>query len=294
MITTNDFCKTQYGEKLYKLALSGRFSCPNRDGRIGYGGCIFCSEGGSGDFAENCDLPIEDQIENAKKRVSAKFKGSRYIAYFQSFTNTYASIDYIKSLFDKVAERDDIAVISIATRPDCLPDDVIDYLADLQKRKPLWVELGLQTTKPESVEYIRRGYEDSIYDEAVYKLNTLGIHTITHVILGLPYENKDDMLATVSHVCDAGSKGIKLQLLHVLDGTDLASDYKNGKFNTLEMDEYIDILIECIRILPPDMVVHRMTGDGPKKLLIAPLWSGDKKTVINKINARLRSEGMII
>ena len=293
MITTNDFCKSEYGEKLYKLSLSGRFSCPNRDGKIGYGGCIFCSEGGSGDFAENCEFSVSTQIENAKKRVASKFKGDRYIAYFQSFTNTYAPIEYIRSLYDEVSDREDIAVISIATRPDCLSDEVMTYLSELQKKKPLWVELGLQTVKPESIEYIRRGYDTQVYDEAVSKLNAKGIHTITHVILGLPGENRQDMLSTVNHVCESGSKGIKLQLLHVLDGTDLADEYKAGKFKTLEMDEYIDILIDCLKMLPPEMVVHRITGDGPKKILIAPLWSANKKSVLNTINARLRSEGLI-
>ena len=293
MLTTNDFCKINYGEKLYKLALSGKFSCPNRDGKLGYGGCIFCSEGGSGEFAENCELPVSEQIENAKKRVASKFKGDKYIAYFQSFTNTYAPMEYIRSLYNEVASRDDVAVISIATRPDCLSDEVFDYLKELQAKKPLWIELGLQTVKPESVTYIRRAYETSVYDEAVSKLNAIGIHTITHVILGLPGEDKEDMLTTVKHVCEAGSKGIKLQLLHVLEGTDLADDYRDGKFKTLDMDEYIDILAACIKLLPKDMVVHRMTGDGPKKILISPLWSGDKKTVINAINTRLRKEGLI-
>ncbi len=293
MITTNDFCKSEYGEKLYKLSLSGRVSCPNRDGKIGYGGCIFCSEGGSGDFAENCDLSVSTQIENAKKRVASKFKGDRYIAYFQSFTNTYAPIEYIRALYDEVSDKEDIAVISIATRPDCLSDEVMTYLSELQKKKPLWVELGLQTVKPESIEYIRRGYDTQVYDDAISKLNAAGIHTITHVILGLPGENRQDMLSTVNHVCESGSKGIKLQLLHVLDGTDLADEYKAGKFKTLEMDEYIDILIDCLKILPPEMVVHRITGDGPKKILIAPLWSANKKSVLNTINARLRSEGLI-
>ena len=288
MISTNDFCKSQYGEKLYKLALSGRFTCPNRDGSLGYGGCIFCSEGGSGDFAENGELPVSNQIERAKKRVEKKFRGNRYIAYFQSFSNTYAPLDYSRSLYGETAAREDIAVISIATRPDCLPDEVINYLADLNKIKPVWVELGLQTTKRESIEYIRRGYDTTVYDRAVRLLNEVGIHTITHVILGLPKENREDMLASVKHVCESGSRGIKLQLLHVLEGTDLAEDYKAGKFKTLEMDEYIDILTDCLKLLPEDMVAHRMTGDGPRKLLIEPLWSLNKKNVLNTINNKTR------
>ena len=292
MITTNDFCKSEYGEKLYKLSLSGKFTCPNRDGTKGFGGCIFCSEGGSGDFAENFELDIDTQIENAKKRVSSKFKGNRYIAYFQSFTNTYGDLEYIKSLYDRVAKRDDIAVISIATRPDCLSDEILSYLGDLNKRKALWVELGLQTTKEESIKYIRRAYDTAVYDKAISDLNSLGIHTITHVILGLPGETKDDMLNTVKHVCQTGSRGIKLQLLHVLEGTDLAIDYSLGKFDVLSMDAYIDILIECLKIIPKNMVVHRITGDGPKKILIAPLWSGDKKKVLNTINKRIKEEGL--
>ncbi len=293
MITTNEFCKTVYGEKLYKLSLSGKFTCPHRDGSLGVGGCIFCSEGGSGDFSENSDLKISEQIENAKKRVSSKFKGNRYIAYFQAFTNTYAPIGYLKEVYDEVAARDDIAVISIATRPDCLPDDVLEYLAELNSVKPLWVELGLQTVNQKSIEYIRRGYETKVYDEAVKKLDSLGIHTITHAILGLPGESREDMKETVRHICAAGSKGIKLQLLHVLDGTDLADDYRAGKFETLTMEEYIDILVDCLKLLPEDIVVHRMTGDGPKMILIAPLWSADKKKVINAISKRLREEGLV-
>ena len=291
MITTGEFCKKEYGEKLYKLSLSSGCTCPNRDGHIGYGGCIFCSEGGSGDFAESY-APLSEQIENAKKRVSSKYKGDKYIAYFQSFTNTYGPLERLKDLYDEAAARDDIAVISIATRPDCLPDDIINYLGELNKVKPLWVELGLQTVKEESIEYIRRGYETIVYDEAVKKLNDLGIHTITHVILGLPGETKEDMLSTVKHTVEMGSKGIKLQLLHVLEGTDLADDYSKGLFKTLEMEEYIEILADCLKILPKDMVVHRMTGDGPKKILIAPLWSGDKKRVMNAINKRIREEGL--
>ena len=292
MLTTNEFCKKEYGEKLYKLALSGGFTCPNRDGKLGTGGCIFCSAGGSGDFAEDPSLSVDEQIERAKERVSSKFKGNRYIAYFQSFTNTYAPLERLRTLYDAVASREDVAVISIATRPDCLPEDVLSYLGELSGRKPVWVELGLQTVKEESIGYIRRGYDTAVYDEAVKKLNALGIHTITHVILGLPGETKEDMLKTVRHVCDAGSKGIKLQLLHVLEETDLAEDYRKGKFRTLEMDEYIGILMDCLRVLPEDTVVHRLTGDGPKKILIAPLWSANKRAVLNAVNRAMKNSGL--
>lgn len=293
MTTLTDFCKKEYGEKLYKLSLSGPFTCPNRDGKLGYGGCIFCSEGGSGDFAASACLRLEEQIESAKARIASKYKGDRYIAYFQSFTNTYAPVEILRSVYDPVAAREDIAVISIATRPDCLPEDVLEYLAELRQKKPVWVELGLQTVHPETAEYIRRGYANEVYDRAVERLNALGIHTVTHVILGLPSETKEDMLATVQHVVACNSGGIKLQLLHVLKGTDLAKDYEAGLFQTLEEEEYLDILTDCLRLLPEDTVVHRMTGDGPKKLLIAPLWSANKRKVLNDLQKKLREEKLM-
>ena len=287
MISVNQYCRQEFGEKLYKISLSGGFTCPNRDGSLGTGGCIFCSQGGSGDFAESASLSIEEQIEKAKKRVADKFHGKRYIAYFQAFTNTYAPVETLRNLYIPVAQRDDIAVISIATRPDCLGDDVLLFLEELNKLKPLWVELGLQTTNRKSAEYIRRGYDLSVYDRAVEKLNSIGIHCITHVILGLPNETEEDMLGTVRHVVNSGCKGIKLQLLHVLKNTDLAADYAEGKFRTMEMDEYLHILKKCVSILPDDMVVHRLTGDGAKKDLIAPLWTGDKKRVLNAIKREI-------
>ena len=288
MLTVNQYCREQFGEKLYKLSLDGGFSCPNRDGTLGTEGCIFCSAGGSGDFAADRSLPVEEQIEEAKKRISAKYKGNRYIAYFQAFTNTYAPVEKLRELYMPVVQRDDIAVLSIATRPDCLGDDVLTLLAELNAIKPLWVELGLQSTKPETEEYIRRGYELPVYEHAVMKLNALGIHVITHVILGLPGESIDDMLKTVQHVVNIGSKGIKLQLLHVLEGTDLAAEYRQGKFEVMEMDEYITLLGRCLELLPEDMVVHRLTGDGPKRSLISPLWTGNKKRVLNAIKNAFR------
>ena len=287
MISVNQYCRQEFGGKLYKISLSGGFTCPNRDGSLGTGGCIFCSKGGSGDFAESASLSIDEQIEKAKKRVADKFHGERYIAYFQAFTNTYAPVETLRKLYIPVAQRDDIAVISIATRPDCLGDDVLLFLEELNKLKPLWVELGLQTTNRKSAEYIRRGYDLSVYDTAVEKLNSIGIHCVTHVILGLPNETEDDMLGTVRHVVNSGCKGIKLQLLHVLKNTDLAADYAEGKFRTMEMDEYLHILKKCVSILPEDMVVHRFTGDGAKKDLIAPLWTGDKKRVLNAIKREI-------
>ena len=287
MLTLNEYCKKTFGEKLYKLSLDGGMTCPNRDGTCGTRGCIFCSEGGSGDFTPDKDLPMDVQIEAAKARVAGKFAGSRYIAYFQAYTNTYAPAERLRELFLPVIRRDDVAVLSVATRPDCLGEDVLGLLAELNAIKPVWVELGLQTTKPESVEYIRRGYKTEVYDEAVKSLNALGIHVVTHVILGLPGETVEDMKNTVRHAVSCGTGGIKLQLLHVLEGTDLAEDYRAGRFEVMSLPEYVSALSACVRLLPEDTVVHRLTGDGPKRLLIAPLWSGDKKRVINEINKAL-------
>ena len=287
MYTVNDYCRDIFGEKLYKIALNGGFTCPNRDGTLGERGCIFCSEGGSGDFATDAALSIDDQIEEAKKRVAAKYKGGRYIAYFQAFTNTYAPADRLRGLYFPVIKRADIAALSIATRPDCLGEDMLETLDDLNHIKPVWVELGLQTVHERTAQYIRRGYPLSVYDEAVRKLNNIGIHVITHVILGLPGENENDMLATVSHCVDAGTGGIKLQLLHVLDGTDLAEEYRLGLFEVLSFDEYIRIVTDCVKIIPENVVIHRITGDGPKRILIAPAWSGDKKRVLNALNRGL-------
>lgn len=287
MITLNDYCRAQFGEKLYKLSLNGGMSCPNRDGKIGTRGCIFCSAGGSGDFTPPLSMSIDEQIEDAKRRVADKFSGSRYVAYFQAYTNTYAPIGYLRKLFTPVIERGDIAALSIATRPDCLDDDVLELLRELNNKKPVWVELGLQTIHPASAEYIRRGYTLEVYDDAVKKLSAMGIHTVTHVILGLPNETREDMLETVRHVKGIGSGGIKLQLLHVLEGTDLAEDYRAGKFEVLSFEDYISLVCDCVKEIGDSMVIHRLTGDGPKKLLLAPLWSGDKKRVINAINRAL-------
>lgn len=292
MITVNEYCKKQFGEKIYKISLNGGMSCPNRDGKIDVRGCIFCSAGGSGDFAPDRSIPLDEQIEDAKRRVSSKYKGTHYIAYFQAYTNTYAPVEKLRALFMPVIKREDIAVLSIATRPDCLSDEVLDLLRELNDIKPVWVELGLQTIHEKTADYIRRGYSLPVYDKAVRDLEAIGIHTITHLILGLPGETKEDMLQSVRYVSDCGSQGIKLQLLHVLKGTDLASDYEKGLFRTLLFDEYIDLLADCVRLLPKDMIVHRLTGDGPKNLLIAPMWSADKKRVMNAIHQRLKKEGL--
>ena len=292
MITVNEYCKKQFGEKLYKISLNGGMSCPNRDGKLDVRGCIFCSAGGSGDFAPDRSIPLDEQIEDAKRRVSSKYKGTHYIAYFQAYTNTYAPVEKLRALFMPVIKGEDIVVLSIATRPDCLSDEVLDLLRELNDIKPVWVELGLQTIHEKTADYIRRGYSLPVYDKAIRDLEAIGIHTITHLILGLPDETKEDMLQSVRYVSDCGSQGIKLQLLHVLKGTDLASDYEKGLFRTLLFDEYIDLLTDCVRLLPKDMIVHRLTGDGPKNLLIAPMWSADKKRVMNAIHQRLKKEGL--
>ncbi|MGN0249128.1 MAG: TIGR01212 family radical SAM protein [Lachnospiraceae bacterium] len=287
MLTVNEYCRQQFGQKLYKLSLDGGMTCPNRDGMLDTRGCIFCSAGGSGDFTPNRNKPIEEQINEAKEKVSAKYKGDKYIAYFQAYTNTYAPIETLRQIFMPVISRDDIAVLSIATRPDCLSDEVLALLDELNQIKPVWVELGLQTIHEKTADYIRRGYRLAIYDKAIKDLNAIGIHTITHIILGLPGETKEDMLASVRHVVLQKSKGIKLQLLHVLKNMDLAKDYQNGLFNTMEFEEYVDLVAECVKLLPTDMVVHRLTGDGPKSLLVAPIWSADKKRVLNALHKKM-------
>lgn len=284
----NNYLRDTFGCKVYKLSLDGGFTCPNRDGTIGTSGCIFCSAGGSGDFAESRALSITEQIENGKKRVEAKIKSGKYIAYFQAFTNTYAPIEVLREKFFEAVNHNDIVALSIATRPDCLGDDVIALLDELNKIKPVFVELGLQTIHEKSAEYIRRGYPLSVYDEAVKKLKAIGVNIVVHVIIGLPDESREDMLETVRYVCDSGINGIKLQLLHVLKNTDLADEYYRGKVKVLELDEYADIIKSCVEIIPESIVIHRLTGDGAKKDLIAPLWSADKKRVLNTINKALQ------
>ena len=289
----NDKLHLEFGEKLYKLSLSGGMTCPNRDGKIDTRGCIFCSEKGSGDFAEPFCEDIFTQIERAKAQVSKKFKGNKYIAYFQSFTNTYAPPEYLDSLFLKTASHPDISAISIATRPDCIDGEVLEVLEKIAKIKPLWVELGLQTSNEQTAEYIRRGYKNGVYEKAVADLHSIGAEVITHIILGLPFENEADMINSVRYVSDHKSDGIKLQLLHILEGTDLAIDFKNGLFSPLSREEYIDILCKCVENLSRDITIHRLTGDGDKKTLISPLWSADKKSVLNAVTKAFRERDIV-
>lgn len=287
-LSFNKYLKDKFGQKVYKISLDGGFTCPNRDGKTGTRGCIFCSKGGSGDFAESREMSITEQIENGKKRVEKKIKSGKYIAYFQAFTNTYAPVEILRQKYEEAINHPDIVALSIATRPDCLGDDVLRLLDEMNKIKPVFVELGLQTIHQKSAKYIRRGYDLSIYDKAVRDLKKIGVNVVVHVILGLPNESENDMLETVKYVCESGANGIKLQLLHVIDGTDLAKDYEKGLFKTLEFDEYVNLIVKCVKIIPNDIVIHRLTGDGAKKDLIAPLWSADKKRVLNAINKALR------
>ena len=283
----NEYLQKTFGEKVYKISLNGGMTCPNRDGSLGSRGCIFCSEGGSGEFAACGMLPVKEQIGQAKRRIAQKSDCRRFIAYFQPFTNTYAPVEYLRGIFEEAIKPDEIVALSIATRPDCLGEDVLGLLCELNSIKPVWVELGLQTVHESSAEYIRRGYPLRTYDEAARRLREMGINVITHIILGLPNESREMMLQSVRHAGER-SDGIKLQLLHVLKGTDLLSDYRSGSFETMSLDEYADLLCDCIEVLPPNVVIHRLTGDGDKKLLVAPMWSADKKRVLNTIQKALR------
>ena len=287
-LSFNKYLKDKFGQKVYKISLDGGFTCPNRDGKTGTRGCIFCSKGGSGDFAENRDMSITEQIESGKKKVEKKIKSGKYIAYFQAFTNTYAPVETLRQKYEEAINHPDIVALSIATRPDCLGDDVLRLLDEMNKIKPVFVELGLQTIHQKSAKYIRRGYDLSVYDKAVRDLKKIGVNVVVHVILGLPNESENDMLETVKYVCESGANGIKLQLLHVIDCTDIAKDYEKELFKTLEFDEYVNLIVKCVKIIPKDIVIHRLTGDGAKKDLIAPLWSADKKRVLNAINKALR------
>ncbi len=283
MITLNESMRARFGSKVYKIALDGGFTCPVRDGTLDTRGCIFCSVGGSGEFAESRGLSITEQIERGKKRVEKKIRDGKYIAYFQAFTGTYAPIVRLRELYREAIRHPDVAVLSVATRPDCLPEEVLDLLEELNREKPVWIELGLQSIHAKTAEYIRRGYPLSVYDKAVNDLKARGIGVITHLILGLPGETEEDMCASVRYVCERGTDGIKLQLLHILKGTDLAREYQEGRVRALTEDEYIGILKKCVPLIPDSVTVHRLTGDGDKRLLIAPLWSADKKHVLNRI-----------
>ena len=282
--TLNSYYQERFGCKVYKLSLDAGFTCPNRDGTVGFGGCIFCSAAGGGEFAEGGTAPINQQLQQAQKRVAAKIKDGNYIAYFQSFTNTYAPVKHLRQLYEAALAPEDVVGLAIGTRPDCLEPEKVALLEELNRKKPVFVELGLQTVHPQSVAYIRRGYPNEVYLEAVRRLKAAGIHVVTHIILGIPGETQEMMVETTRQAVEAGTDGVKFHLLHVLKGTDLEKDYQAGKFRCLELEEYGTVLKRCIEVLPPDIVVHRITGDGAKRDLVAPLWSADKKRVLNYLN----------
>lgn len=294
----NEYCKQTFGDKVYRLSLNGGMTCPNRDGSLGIGGCTFCSEGGSGDFAATYDVSVSAQIAEAKTRIQQKTACNKFIAYFQAYTNTYAPIEHLRRIYTEALQEPDVVALSIGTRCDCLGDEVLELLKELAQRdwpvsnnlsqKPIWVELGLQTIHNDTHACLNTHTTVEGFDTAVSKLQALGIPVITHVILGLPGETKEMMLETVSHIASLPIAGIKLQLLHILKGTKLAFEYESKPFPLFSMVEFCDFIIDCLEILPPDMVVHRLTGDGPRNLLIAPLWSTDKKRVLNTINKKLK------
>ena len=283
--TANDYYKEKYGSKVYKLSIDGGFTCPNRDGTVSTGGCIFCSEFGGGEFAER-GSNVTDQLEKAKRRVEAKIKSGKYIAYFQSFTNTYAPTERLKGLYYEAIKPDYIVGLNIATRPDCLYDDTIELLKKLNQIKPVTVELGFQTSDDAVAEYINRGYKSEVYENAVLRLKSAGLEVITHIIIGLPNDNP---VKTTEFALKCGTDGVKFHLLHILKNTRLAQEFENGRVKALELENYAEILKKCISVLPENTVVHRITGDGAKKDLIAPLWSADKKRTLNFLNKYLQN-----
>ena len=285
--TANEHYKETFGCKVYKLSIDAGFTCPNRDGSIGTGGCIFCGGDGGGEFAA-CGSSVTEQLERAKTRVEAKNKGGKYIAYFQSFTNTYAPLEKLRKLYTEAIAKDEIVGLAIGTRPDCLPEAVINLLSEINRIKPVSVELGLQTVHEETARYIRRGYATEVYTDAVKRLKAAGIEVVTHIILGLPGETTEMMVQTTRKAVEAGTDGVKFHLLHVLKGTDLEQDYLAGKFRCLSLEAYAENLKACLDVLPEHIVVHRITGDGAKRNLVAPEWSADKKRVLNFLNAFLR------
>lgn len=282
------YLKQAYGEKVYRLSLNGGMTCPNRDGTLDTRGCIFCSNAGSGDFAQKGCVPISEQIDSAKAQIRSKRNCRKFIAYFQAYTNTYAPVEYLRKIFMEAIDDSDVVILSIATRPDCLSAEVLDLLDELNHIKPVWVELGLQTIHPNTHQFIRSGFTLEHFHEAVYHLSMKQIPVIVHVILGLPGESHAQMLETVSHVGHLPIFGIKLQLLHVLSDTDLGSIYQKQPFPLFTQDEYCEMIIDCLEILPKNITIHRLTGDGPKNLLLAPLWSSAKRSVLNQINKTLK------
>ena len=281
--------KEKFNKKVYKVSINAGMTCPNRDGKIDTRGCIFCSMGGSGDFAGKSKEDIQTQINNQIEIMKNKSTVSDFIAYFQAYTNTYAPIDYLEKVYTEAISHPNIIALSIATRPDCLDDKIIELISKLNKIKPVWIELGLQTIHEKTAKYIRRGYDLNCFENAVNKLRKENIDVIVHAILGLPGEDRKDIIETIEYLNKKDIQGIKLQLLHVLKNTDLAKDYIENKFKVYTMDEYIDTVIDCVEHLREDIVIHRITGDGPKKILIAPIWSGNKKKVLNTLHHEFKT-----
>lgn len=289
----SDYLLNTFGKKVYKISLSAGFSCPNRDGKIGTKGCIFCSEGGSGDFSCNLLQGTDIAIENAKLKVKNKTNENSFIAYFQSFTNTYAPKEKLEALFTPIIQREDIVALAIATRPDCLPNDVVDLLSKLNKIKPVIIELGLQTIHENSAKLINRGYTLPVFEDALLRLKAVNLHTVVHLIVGIPGESKEMIFQTAEYIARSEADGIKLHLLHVLKNTELEKMYNSGQFRTLEKQEYIELVANIIERMPKNKVIHRLTGDAPKNLLVAPLWSADKKDVLNSINKYFNENDVI-
>ncbi len=283
--------KRQFGCKVYRLALDGGCSCPNRDGKIGYGGCIFCSAGGSGDFAADRRLSVTQQILAQEEKIREKRPVDSFIAYFQAYTGTYAPAEHLRSIFTEAVSRPEVKVLSVATRPDCLPPDVLDLLARLAEQKPVWVELGLQTIHEDTARFIRRGYPLEVFEKAVSDLRSIGIDVIVHLILGLPGEDAGRVLQSVRYLNGCDIQGVKLQLLHILSGTDLAEYWRAHPFPVMTQEEYTLLLIDCLEHLRGDIVIHRLTGDGPSDLLIAPDWSRNKRSVLNGIHSAMKTRG---
>ena len=288
----NAYYREIFGRKTAKISLDGGFTCPNRDGTCGTRGCLFCSAGGSGDFAENAALSITEQIENGKKQTADKWKDPAYIAYFQAFTNTYAPVEDLRRKYEEALSCEGVEGISIATRADCLSDDVLDLLSELNQKTKLWVELGLQTADEDSAKFIRRGYSLRAFEKAVHDLAERNIPVIVHVILGLPGENRETILKTIDCINHLPVQGIKLQLLHVLSDSDLADIYEAGNYTPLTKEEYISLAGDCIAHLREDIVIHRLTGDGDKNTLLAPLWSLRKRDVLNSLHKYLKENNI--
>lgn len=285
----NRFLKESFGEKVYKIALDGGFSCPNRDGTISCGGCIFCSEGGSGDFAEGRGLSISEQIARGKDQTKKKYQGKKYIAYFQAYTNTYAPVEKLRMLYEEAMAPEEIAAIAIGTRPDCLPPEVWDLLEELNHRKPVHLELGLQSCHEETAVLINRGYRTPVFEAAVREAHKRGIRVCAHLILGLPGEDTKQILATIDYIDRLPVDAVKLSMLHVLKNTELARMYERGEVHLYTPESYMDCLFACMEHLRPDIVIERITGDGPKSILIGPEWTGNKRYVMNTIRREMKA-----